>query len=74
MLLHVEISLLVNSVLRVQNKAVCLQCFCVFKIRLTVLLRVRQRIALLEIPYVSNVPPRVLGWGTNLKKKTILKV
>ena len=34
MFLHFEIRLLVNSTLRVENKAVCLQRFCVFKIRL----------------------------------------
>ena len=42
MLLHVEISLLFNKALRVQNKVVCLQCFCVFEISfmLTMVLRV----------------------------------
>ena len=34
MFLYVEIILLVNNALRVQNEAVCLQCFCVFEIRL----------------------------------------
>ena len=33
-LLHVEIILFINHALRVTNEAVCLQCFCVFEIRL----------------------------------------